>query len=52
LGLKILTRGGNAMSSKTKYHVPADHPSGENPGGGHFYLAKNRTFLLCADIFV
>ena len=23
---------------------------GENPGGGHFYLAKNRTFLLCVDI--
>ena len=22
---------------------------GENLGGGHFYLAKNRTFLLCVD---
>ena len=23
---------------------------GENLGSGHFYLAKNRTFLLCVDI--
>jgi hypothetical protein len=23
---------------------------GENPGSGHFYLAKNRTFLLCVDM--
>src|ERR1035438_10565463 len=22
---------------------------GEDPGTGHFYLAKNRTFLLCVD---
>src|SRR5579863_7402212 len=22
---------------------------GEDPGSGHFYLAKNRTFLLCVD---
>src|ERR1700681_4057980 len=22
---------------------------GENHGGGHFYLAENRTFLLCVD---
>jgi len=22
---------------------------GENLGTGHFYLAKNRTFLLCVD---
>ena len=22
---------------------------GENLGSGHFYLAKNRTFLLCVD---
>src|SRR5271154_5065085 len=29
------------------------HPQitlGENHGSGHFYLAKNRTFLLCVDI--
>src|ERR1700694_1942200 len=23
---------------------------GENHGSGHFYLAQNRTFLLCVDI--
>src|ERR1700722_14588468 len=22
---------------------------GEDPGSGHFYLAENRTFLLCVD---
>jgi hypothetical protein len=22
---------------------------GEDHGSGHFYLAKNRTFLLCVD---
>src|SRR5208282_6834703 len=25
---------------------------GEDRGSGHFYLAKNRTFLLCVDIRV
>jgi hypothetical protein len=25
---------------------------GGNRGTGHFYLAKNRTFLLCVDILV
>jgi hypothetical protein len=33
---------------KPKYHVPAKHPW-RNHATGHFYLAKNRTFLLCVD---
>ena len=31
-----------------QYHVPAQTLGG-NRGSGHFYLAKNRTFLLCVD---
>jgi hypothetical protein len=25
---------------------------GEDHGSGHFYVAKNRTFLLCVDTFI
>src|SRR5207302_7367978 len=33
---------------KTKYH-PLPITLGGDLGSGHFYLAKNRTFLLCVD---
>ncbi|HEX5424903.1 MAG TPA: hypothetical protein VFW94_15250, partial [Candidatus Acidoferrales bacterium] len=25
---------------------------GASPGSGHFYLAQNRTFLLCVDTYM
>src|ERR1700691_2964298 len=43
----------NHQDPKTKPHpntMRLPITLGENHGSGHFYLAKNRTFLLCADI--
>src|ERR1700679_551481 len=43
----------NHQDPKTKSHpntMRLPITLGENHGSGHFYLAKNRTFLLCVDI--
>src|ERR1700684_2483492 len=42
----------NHQDPKTKSHpntMRLPITLGENHGSGHFYLAKNRTFLLCVD---
>src|SRR3984885_681895 len=42
----------NHQDPKTKSHpntMRLQITLGENHGGGHFYLAKTRTFLLCVD---
>src|ERR1700726_2517190 len=46
------------LDSRTRHRDPKSNPNtmcllstlGGSLGSGHFYLAKNRTFLLCVDI--